>query len=154
MLTELFLIIVSYLGVFIGYGLSKIAKEEVKYGIKNIKIVEFILRVALIISFVYFAPISSISKIVTLIIFILTTICIAPRNFSTSFSKRDIYHDNYVPMAILLGVYPSFTLASLVFLYGFPVGSLMNKESYKSLLRKTCLFLVVGIIAVLIRSSF
>ena len=142
MYTEVIALIVSYLGVFIGYGLSKIAKEEVKEGQDNLFYLQ-IMTSFLIVAWMFYnifpekQPIVIIDAIITLLV--LFFVFLIPKY-------------NYALLGIIFGLNPGFVLGSLIFLYGFPTGSLMYKDNYKKILMKTWPYLVLGLVALLVRN--
>ncbi len=70
MWTELIALLVSYFGVFMGFGLSKIAKPEVSAGKLNLTVLRYVLLIAVVFSFLI--PITAedfFYKIIFIIIF-------------------------------------------------------------------------------------
>ncbi len=134
MIAELLALIVSYSGIFVGKYLSKIAKEEVEDGRKNLAYLSWILRLSVIIIFLASNNISLSYKILALSLMILA---------------EYIIKDNYSWLGILFGLNPDFLTSSLIFLYGFPKGSLM-KGSYAKILKKTWIYLLLGLILLLL----
>lgn len=138
MIIEILGLIISWLGVFVGFGLKKIAKEEIEPGKKNLSLLQAILFVLILIWFFYAVNVSILYKVVIAVI--LAVIIYLTKN-------------NYAILGIMFGLNPDLVLSSLIFLYGFPTGSLM-KENYVKIAKKTLIYLVLGIIALLIRNYF
>ncbi len=137
MLTELIVLLISYLGVFVGFGLSKIAKEEVVPGKKNLVIFSRVLFLIILFAAFYNSPLSLLYQ---RLIIIMT---IAVLYYFKSY---------YGVLGILFSVNPNFIVSSLIFLYGFPEGSLMHKENISSITKKTIGFLIFGLIGLLLRN--
>ena len=135
MINEILALIVSYLGVFVGVGLKQIAKKEVETGKKNLILIQFILFVLTIILFFYLIKTNiwyKLSAAIVLMIIIYIT------------------KNNYAVLGAIFGLEPSFLISMLIFLYGFPTGSL-TKDNYIKTAKKTWIYLVLGVICLIIR---
>jgi hypothetical protein len=133
---ELFALILSYSGIFAGYFIGKAAKEEVAIGKKNLKILELVLRLIILIVFFVIVDFNIVIKISILVLIILVEL---------------ILKNTYIWLGIIFGLNPVFLMSSLIFLHGFPKGSLMYKEKLLEVVKKTYLFLVFAIIGFLIK---
>ena len=130
MFTEILALLVSFSGVFIGRLLKDIAKEEVKEGKSNIALLQSIIFIITLVWFFYSVPGSIIYKAGLAVLFIIIIY---------------LLKNNYAILGIMFGLLPNFGLSSLIFLYGFPTGSLMN-GSYKELSKKTAVYLVLAVV--------
>jgi hypothetical protein len=135
MLIELISLIVSYLGVFAGYGLSKIAKEEVSAGERNLLILKRFILIAILIGFFFGTKISLIAIIAFGIIILLGL-----------YLRQD-----YAALGIVFGLHTDFVMSSLIFLYGFPKGSLLHKEIPLHIFYRTLSYIIFGFIVLLLR---
>lgn len=136
MLVELFALLISYLGVFAGYALSRVAKKEVASGKKFLGFLQNILFLSVLIWFFSSINISILYRIVLAIVFVLLQIA---------------FKNDYVVLGLVFGLQPTFITSILIFLYGFPKGSLLYKEKLSSIVKKTLIYIVVGIIGLLLR---
>lgn len=136
MLTGLIVIIISYCGLFIGREIGKFTKEEVAFGKKNLALLQSVLFVLILIWFFYAVQLSVVYKI--LVALFLAVVVYGFKN-------------NYALLGIMVGLNPGYVLSSLVFLYGFPSGSLM-KGSRKEIFRKTWIYFVFALIAYAIKN--
>lgn len=131
MLIEIISLVVSYLGVFIGLGLSRIAKEEIVPGIKNLNILKKVIFGIALIWFFAFVDMNILYKLIAAALFVILD----------RYSRTD-----YPILGLIFGLQPSFVTAVIVFLYGFPTGSLMFKSNPKEVFIKTYIYLIFGAI--------
>ncbi len=141
MFTEILALIVSYLGVFVGYGLSNIAKEEVKHGQDNLLKLQKLIGVLAAV-WIFYSN------------FPFTNIIIPLVSVLSLISLFYIPKYNYATLGLLFGVNPDFVTSGLLFIYGFPTGSLMFRDDYFKIIKKTWLYLLLGVIGLLIRNYF
>lgn len=134
--------IVSYLGVFVGKCLSDIAKEEVKDGSYNLFYLQATIS-ALIAGWMFY----NIFPEKEIIVIIDAIVGLAALFFIFLIPKY-----NYAFLGMIFALYPGFITSSLIFLYGFPAGSLMYKDSYIKILKKTWLYFAFAAAGFLIRS--
>lgn len=150
LLTVLLLpLIVVFLGLYVGAALAFIAPEELKKGKKYFLIMQMIFITLIIALFMYYRqiPYFVISSAVVFILFLLNLV------------KKDISVIVYALLGILFvsAIYSTsnafFTVATAMFLYGIPTGTLYaynNKKKTKTLimqdlLLKYFIFIVVAI---------
>jgi len=138
MLNEVLSILIAYLGVFVGLGLSRIAKEEVLAGKKNLIVLEHTMRLLIIVLFFLTLDVLWIERLVI---------------FIALFVIAMFLKNNYYLFGLMLGMNPTFLMSSLVFIYGFPLGSLLHKKTAKSLFKKTALFILFGLIGLFVNSK-
>ena len=139
MLTELSLIIVSYLGIFIGSYLYKVAGQEVVDNKEEIFYFQQILGMAAYVCFAVFLPVPIAEKLIA----------------AALVATLGYFMEDHYPLAgLMVGINPTFLVSSLVFLYGFPHGSLLHTRSFPSVLKKTYMFLLLGIIGLIIKEFF
>ncbi len=133
---EISALIISYFGVFTGAALGKIAKQEVIHGKKYLSILQHFLIFAV---FFWFFTSHTTSELSTkiLIAFALVAVYLITKN-------------NYLVLGIVFGIKPDFVMGSLIFLYGFPAGSLMCGESFPDMIKKTVAYLAAGFITLII----
>ena len=148
MIIEVLALIVSYFGIFIGKYLSKAAKEEVEDGRKNLQILKISLSIVIFFLFLILAPFSLLSKIILYALIISLVIVWRRFRMKTSKPASDLY-----AFGILFGLNPTFLMSVLIFIYGFPAGSLM-KENYFKILKKTWIYLLLGVAALIVRNYF
>jgi hypothetical protein len=137
MLIEVSALIISWLGVFVGHSLSRIAKEEVKYGEKNLKFLGAALSLAIYLIFFFSVDLPLIHYIVVALIVIFLD-C--------------ILKEEYAAFGLMFGLMPDFLMSSIIFIHGFSTGSLMHKDNYKKIVKKTWLYLVLGLAALIARN--
>ena len=148
MITELLALIASYSGIFIGKYLSKAAKEEVEAGRKNLQILKISLSVIIFLLFLVMTPFSLLFKITLYALIIILVIIWRRFREKTSKPASDLY-----VFGVLFGLNPTFLMSVLIFLYGFPSGSLI-KGSYVKVLKKTWIYLLLGVVALIVRNYF
>lgn len=136
MITELISLIVSYLGIFIGKLLSKIAKEEIIPGKKNLEVFQTMLFTLILVLFFNLIKMNLTSKIIIAIVLVVIEL---------------IFRNQNALVGLLLGLEPTFLMSATVFLYGFPTGSLMHKDNYAKIFKKTVIFLIFGLIGLIIK---
>jgi len=136
MLIEIIALIISYFGVFVGFELSKIAKEEVIAGKKNLASLEWALRLFILIMFFALTDFGLLSFVLIMVLIVII---------------ESIFKDNYSWLGLLFGLNPDFLIGSLIFVYGLPRGSLMLEKSYLSILKKTIVFVIIGVIVLFVR---
>ena len=139
MLIEIIALLISYLGVFVGFKLSEIAKEEIVPGKKNLVILLNGLYILALLWFFYSVPVTLLYKIILAVVLVVVYL---------------LFKKNYSVLGLMFGLNPDFLMASLIFLYGFPAGSLMLKENYVSIIKKTIVYVVFGAIGLIVRNYF
>ncbi|MBW2990888.1 hypothetical protein KY348_04230 [Candidatus Woesearchaeota archaeon] len=151
LLTYLVLIIIVFLGLFIGLLIGYSVQEELKPGLKYFNILRHLLFIAILI--VFFVKNPSIPFILLIALLIIA--------FSFSRYRETLYYYALAVIFFLSWLYNGFTLlAPLIFLYGFPVGSIYlyhhikeknkKKKIILGLLKQYAGFLIVGVILGLI----
>lgn len=136
MITEILALIVSYLGIFCGIGLKKIAKNEVIAGKKNLMLLQLILFAIIIVLFFYFVQLSILYKVIAALVLMLLIY---------------LTKNNYAVLGVIFGFEPSLLMSIFILLYGFPTGSLM-KENYLQTLKKTWIYLLLGLVFLIIKT--
>lgn len=138
MITELIALIIVYLGVFIGFKLSRIAREEIKPGKNYLITLQYILLFAALLWF-FFSGSAAELKYKIVIAVVLVAVHLLLKN-------------DYIVLGLVFGFKPDFLMSALVFLYGFPAGSLLYKENYFGVLKKTIVFVVFAVIGFLLKN--
>ena len=138
MLTEILALLVSYSGVFAGRFLKDIAKEEVREGKRNIAFLQSLIFIITLMWFFYSISGSILYRTGLALLFIVIIY---------------LLKNNYAILGIMFGLLPSFGFSTLVFLYGFPTGSLMS-ESHKEVFKKTGIYVVLAVITYAITLIF
>lgn len=145
LLSYIILLIIIFLGLFIGLLIGYMAKEELKPGKKYFDILRHALFISILVVFFVKNP------SVVFIIFIAALVII----FSFSKHRETLYYYVLAVIFFLSWHYNGFALlAPLIFLYGFPIGSIYlynhikkkKKQVILGLLKQYVGFLVVGII--------
>ena len=145
LLSYMILLIIIFFGLFIGLLIGYMAKEELKPGKKYFDILKHALFIAILVVFFVKNP------SVVFIIFIAVLVII----FSFSRNRETLYYYALAVIFFLSWHYNGFALlAPLIFLYGFPIGSIYlynhikkkKKQVILGLLKQYVGFLVVGII--------
>ena len=145
LLSYIILLIIIFFGLFIGLLIGYMAKEELKPGKKYFDILKHALFIAILVVFFVKNP------SVVFIIFIAVLVII----FSFSRKWETLYYYALAVIFFLSWHYNGFALlAPLIFLYGFPIGSIYlynhikkkKKQVILGLLKQYVGFLVVGII--------
>lgn len=145
MLSYLALLLIVFLGVFIGLLISYMAKEELKPGAKYFNILKHAVFLAILV--VFFVKNPSI-----MFVLVIAAIIIA---FSFSKHWETLYYYALGIIFFLSWKYNGFSLlAPLMFLYGLPLGSLYlfhhikekKKKIILGLLRQYVGFFIVGLI--------
>ena len=143
--------IITYLGLGCGIGLAYIAKEELNDGRKYFILSQNIILPLIIFSFLYFLKVSLIIDITLLII---SFICL----YYFNNLKNDNFKKNFYYIYLILGIIffissknNNFFIveSSLIFLYGFPTGSLIidvKKNNFFEILLKTISFIFISIV--------
>ena len=115
LLTYLALLIITFLGLFIGLAIGYLAQEELKPGINYFNILRHLLFIAVLV--VFFVKNPSIPFIILTAAIIII--------FSFSRHRETLY---YYALAVIFFISRRFNgfslLSPLIFLYGFPVGSI------------------------------
>ncbi len=135
MLSEILAFIVVYLGFFVGYYLSRIAKEEVAVGRRNLIIFQKTISFVILVWFLANSTISLLFKLILTAIFIINEIAI---------------RNDYLLPGIVFGIMPDYALSSLIFIYGLPTGSLLMKDKIKMIFRKTIWFVVFVVLVAIV----
>ena len=138
MFTEILALLISFSGVFIGRLLKDIAKEEVKEGKSNLTLLQSIIFIIILVWFFYSIQVSILYKIALAILFVVIIY---------------LLKNNYAILGVMFGLLPNFGLSTLIFLYGFPTGSLMS-ESHKEVFKKTAVYLVLAVVTYAITLIF
>ena len=143
--------IITYFGLGCGIGLAYIAKEELNDGRKYFILSQNIILPLIIFSFLYFLKVSLIIDITLLII---SFICL----YYFNNLKNDNFKKNFYYIYLILGIIffissknNNFFIveSSLIFLYGFPTGSLIidvKKNNFFEILLKTISFIFISIV--------
>ena len=111
-------ILLSLLGIPIGYALSKIAPEEIPLYSKHLENLKRVLFVAILLTILFL----NLNSLTPLIIFLVIG-CIL---FILEIENPCILSEVLIYAYTITAFYftPSFIIAALLFLYGFPVGTL------------------------------
>jgi len=136
---------ISYIGLFIGFFLATIAKEEMKQGKKYFLILQ---KIILISTFLFLLIYLRLNNILTVIVLIAILIPLLK-------TEKKIDTSPYIYMILAVILYLSSKIpelliieSSLIFLYGLPTGSLLTgkkkKESIINIL-KDLGFIIVAI---------
>ena len=147
--------IITYLGLGCGIGLAYIAKEELNDGRKYFILSQNIILPLIIFSFLYFLKVN---LIIDITVSIISFICL----YYFNNLKNDNFKKNFYYIYLILGIIffissknNNFFIveSSLIFLYGFPTGSLIidvKKKNFFEILLKTISFIFISIILFLI----
>jgi hypothetical protein len=128
---EFFLPLVSFLGLVLGIALAKISPEEMRPGKTIFKIFHHIALLSIIATLIYFSQ--------NIFIIILGLI------IGYFFRYDYIYLGLALATSFLVSNEAIFIIASLIFIYGFPKGTLLEsskKTKFKSLILTLILFLI------------
>ncbi len=118
-LTYLALLFIAFLGVFIGLVIGYFTQEELQPGMKYFNIFRHLLFVAILIIFFVKNP------SIPFIIFIALLIII----YSLSSYRETLYYYSLAVIFFMAWLFNGFALvAPLIFLYGFPLGSVYLQE--------------------------
>ena len=121
-LTYLGLLLLSFLGIFIGLLLGYLAQEELKPGLKYLSLLSRLLFIAILI--IFFVKNPSIVFIIFMALMIIL--------YSLSTYRETLY---YYALAVIFFIswrFNGFALvAPLIFLQGFPIGSIYLYEHIK-----------------------
>lgn len=139
--------IISYIGLFIGFFLAIIAKEEIKPGKKYFMILQ---KIILLLAFIFLLIYLNLNYILVLLILVFIVVYI-----SKTENKIPLI---YIILSIIfyLSSKNSNLLiieSSLIFLYGIPTGSLLTRKSKKETIiniLKNIPFILIAIILFLI----
>ena len=137
--------IVSLLGIFCGFLLKKIAREEIKFGKFGSRYFVWMKRIILsliIIIVLYF------TKSVPLVIFTAVLGFIL-----SSFLSEYLFLGTALVFSFIAGKEMLITMASLIFLYGLPYGSMLRRFEVKHLSIILLFFLPFILLAVDVDSS-
>ena len=138
--------IIASLGIFCGVVLGYIAKEELKPGKKYLILLQYVLIAVMIVLMVYFRFEEEIVFLFVAALFFVI--------YKTRF-KKQIMPEIYVLFALIFSKAPAAAFivwSSLIFLYGFPTGSLlyMKKNWIKLCLIVSLMFFFISIILYLV----
>ena len=145
LLTYLILLVLVFLGLFLGLLIGYVTKEELKPGKKYFNILRHVLFIAILIVFFVKNP------SIIFFIFIAALIII----FSFSKHREALYSYALAVIFFISWRFNGFALlAPLVFLYGFPVGSIYLCNHLKQKKKKVILgmleqyvgFLITGVL--------
>jgi hypothetical protein len=143
MINYILVLLVSFLGLFVGNILGLFAKEELKPGKKWFELLEKIIFILILIVFTFYFV--NVDKYFLVFILILTV-----------YFRISKVSNSFVYLMLALMFY--FTsnsnvfliIASLIFLYGLPIGSLMTKgkelKVIKEILLKYGFYVIAGLI--------
>ena len=143
--------IITYLGLGCGIGLAYIAKEELNDGRKYFILSQNIILPLIIFSFLYFLKVN---LIIDITVSIISFICL----YYFNNLKNDNFKKNFYYIYLILGIIffissknNNFFIveSSLIFLYGFPTGSLIidvKKNNFFEILLKTISFIFISIV--------
>lgn len=147
MIQAILALIVSYLGLSVGKYLSKAAKEEIETGKDNLLIFQKLLAFLILILFFFTAELPiKMFPFEKLWIFFFDLMALLILLAVVIFIEYD-----YAVFGVLFGLNPTFLMSILIFLYGFPAGSLM-KGNYVKIFKKTWIYLALGLIFLIIRN--
>lgn len=142
--------IISYLGLFAGFILASMAKEELKAGKKYFI---FLQKIILLLIFIFLLIYIDLNYIMVLLILFFIAIYTLKR-------KKEFNELPYIYIVLSIIFYLSsknldlFVIeSSLIFLYGLPTGSLMTKKSKKEAvinILKNAGFVVVVVVLYLV----
>jgi hypothetical protein len=141
----LLLLLLVFLGLFIGLAVGSLAEEELKPGLPYFEWLRRILFIAIVAVFFIMNP-------SWLLILIVALIMIA---FSFSREREAFYYSALSIVLYLTWVYNGFhIIAPLIFLYGFPTGTIYLFQHIKEkrigivlgLLAKHLAFLLIGLL--------
>lgn len=136
MIIETISLIISYLGIFVGKLLSKIAKEEIIPGKKNLELFQTILFTLILVLFFNLVKMNMTAKIIIAAVLVAIEL---------------LFRNENALVGLMLGLEPTFLMCAAAFLYGFPTGSLMHRDNYVRIFRKTVIYLIFGLIGLLTR---
>ena len=143
--------IITYLGLGCGIGLAYIAKEELNDGRKYFILSQNIILPLIIFSFLYFLKVN---LIIDITVSIISFICL----YYFNNLKNDNFKKNFYYIYLILGIIffissknNNFFIveSSLIFLYGFPTGSLIidvKKKNFFEILLKTISFIFISMV--------
>ena len=120
--------LISFIGLLIGILLAKLSPEEIKPGRKYFILLEKIVLIAIIITLIYYSEISLLG------IFI--------GAFIGYFFRKEYFYLGLALMISLKHVNFNFLLASLIFIYGLPYGTLLKRHILKEVNINLVLFLI------------
>lgn len=134
MMTYLLISLIVFLGVYCGLVIGKMAEEELKPGRRYFDWLRHSLFVLVLVLFMVWNPSWLFFSVVAIILLLM------------SFHRRreTLYYYGLAPMLFISYLYNGFAyLAPLVFLYGFPLGSIYLFENPSKNLKKTVLGMLV-----------
>ncbi len=133
MLDYLLSCIVCFLGIFVGYSLSKIAPEEMPEARKYFRLLQPII-LCCVLGFVLYSYFGLLALLFSLVPLILLKYKINP---------RIIYI--FLSLFLALGYYSdmSIVITALIFFFGFPIGSLSKDKSLKKIFAEYVHFVVI-----------
>ena len=134
LMAQFVILLISLLGILFGYLLAKIAPEELKDGRKYFLLMKKILFVALFLIINYYFLINkSYSYLVTFTILCIILFLIDLKlNLKLKLKLKSQYMEiaNYIVFIIPYFLIPQINfqllIASLMFIYGFPIGTLLK----------------------------
>jgi len=142
--------LIAYIGLFIGFILAIIAKEEIKPGKKYFILLQ---KIILLLIFIFLLLFINLKYVVVLLILAFILISILR-------TKKEFNELPYIYIILAIIFYLSsknlnlFIIeSSLIFLYGVPIGTLMTKKSKKETiieLLKNIPFILIAVILFLI----
>ena len=144
--------LICYIGLFVGFFLAIIAKEELKAGKKYFL---FLQKIILLLIFVFLLVFIKLNYILVLLILGLIVVYVAKNYFK---DKIDDVFYFYIILSIIFYLSSKelnlFIIeSSLIFLYGLPTGSLLMRKSKKETLiniLKNVGFVIIAIILFLV----
>lgn len=123
-LAEILVLLFSLSGLLFGLALAYIAPEELKAGKKYFLWLKRIILIALAAAAVYFSAIL-LSRIVFGLVFLM--VLFADFKFNSHLKEIFIYPSFIASYFFIAGAEGKLLIASLIFLYGLPAGTLLKK---------------------------
>ena len=118
----------SLLGIVIGYVLALIAPEELDNGMKYFRFIKqtIYLSIFALISF-HFLSVNFLSYFLVFVFITIILFTILMKNHDLRF-EFSVYSFFFIPYFLITDTNIQMLLVSLIFLYGFPLGSLIKSE--------------------------
>ncbi len=130
---ELFVLILSFLGLIIGIFLGKVTKEEIKPGRKYFNYLQLLILITIIISLLFLVKFSLIFLLLLVIGFLF--------EIFVKYEKLYFYFGLYALFSYLTSKDYLVLASSLIFIYGLTYGTLVYEN--KKLINKTILISLV-----------
>ncbi len=116
-LQSIIIILACFLSIYLGIFTAIMAEEELKDALKYLRVFQNLILT--LVSYVLFYPYIKLYAIIVSLIILLIM-------FNFKSIKRDLWI--YPILGIIMGVNSSIMMISLVFLYGFPSGSILYEK--------------------------